>query len=198
MSSNCTTVFGLFATIDTAKSSVDQIAANGFAASDISILLPDRSSRESATTPPDVPEAAVASASTGSIVGGGLGLLAGLGELVLPGFGPLVAAGPLMTTLLGVAVGGTLGGLVGALIDLGMPEYEAKLYEGSVREGGILLAVRCPEPSQIESAQKLLEACGAREVACSSEEISETGAPNPALIEDGPIPGQTSVSGSAA
>jgi hypothetical protein len=46
-----------------------------------------------------------------------------------------------VAALTGVGVGGTLGGITGALVGMGIPEYEAKRYEGRVKEGAILLSV---------------------------------------------------------
>ena len=46
-----------------------------------------------------------------------------------------------MAALAGAGVGGALGGLTGALVGMGIPEYEAKRYEGRVKDGGILLSV---------------------------------------------------------
>lgn len=74
-------------------------------------------------------------------MGGVTGLLAGIGALAIPGIGPILAAGPIVATLTGVAVGAGAGGLVGGLIGLGIPEDEAKEYEGYVESGKILVLV---------------------------------------------------------
>jgi uncharacterized membrane protein len=41
--------------------------------------------------------------------------------------------------LAGLGVGAAAGGLIGALVGMGIPEYEAKRYEGRVKDGGILV-----------------------------------------------------------
>ncbi|HEY1985799.1 MAG TPA: DUF3341 domain-containing protein [Terracidiphilus sp.] len=175
MSSVQTAVFGLFATAETAEAAFDQLLARGFLRSGISILVPDNETtrvfaqQESSLTD----DTTTAGVSTGGIVGGGLGLLAGLGELAVPGIGPLMAAGPITATLVGAAVGGTLGGLVGALIGAGIPEFEAKIYEGAVREGGILLSIHCESSDQVNLAESALEESGAQQVASTCEEISD-------------------------
>jgi hypothetical protein len=61
------------------------------------------------------------------------------GALAIPGFGPFIAAGPIMGALAGVGAGGVVGGLLGALIGMEIPEYEAKRYEGMVKEGRALV-----------------------------------------------------------
>jgi len=71
---------------------------------------------------------------------GTLGLLAGIGSLAIPGVGPFIAAGPIMGALAGLGVGAAAGDLVGAMVGMGMPEYEAKRYEGHVKNGGILVS----------------------------------------------------------
>lgn len=87
--------------------------------------------------------------STGAVIGGAGGLLAGLGLLVIPGLGPLVAAGWLATTLAGAgagAAGGALTGtFVGALTQAGHSEEDAHVYAEGVRRGGTLLSVRVGE-----------------------------------------------------
>ena len=62
--------------------------------------------------------------------------------LAIPGLGPLIPAGPVMATLTGVGSGGVVGGVIGALSGMGIPECEAKPYEGRVEEGGILVSVQ--------------------------------------------------------
>ena len=89
------------------------------------------------------PEVATAGARVGGLVGGTLGLLAGVGALAIAGVGSFIVAGPIIATLAGFGVGGAVGGLVGALVGMGIPEFEAKVYEGRIKDGGVLLAVHC-------------------------------------------------------
>ena len=70
-----------------------------------------------------------------------MGILAGIGALAIPGLGPFIAAGPLLAALSGAAAGAAVGGLTGALVGMGIPEYEAKLYEGKLRNGNLLVSV---------------------------------------------------------
>jgi hypothetical protein len=122
------------------------LIAKGFSNSAISVLLPDDEStrafaHEKATK---APEGTATAVTTGGVIGGTLGLLAGIGALAIPGVGPLIAAGPLMASLAGVGISGTVvGGIVGALVGMGIPEYEVKRYEGAVKDGGTLLSVHC-------------------------------------------------------
>src|SRR4029434_10905322 len=109
------------------------------------------------------PEGAATGAGTGGVVGGALGLLAGIGALVIPGVGPLIAAGPIMAALSGAAVGATVGGIAGALIGLGSPEYEAKRYEGKIREGNILISVHAESSDQVKLAKDIFKRAGAQD-----------------------------------
>src|SRR5258705_9694485 len=121
---------------------VDNLKAAGFSNNDISVLLPDKAgtrdfAHEKGTK---APEGAVTGAGTGGVLGGALGWLAGVGALAIPGLGPFIAAGPILAALSGVGVGGAIGGITGALIGMGIPEYEAKRYEGRIKQGGNLLS----------------------------------------------------------
>src|SRR6266850_5159110 len=116
---------------------VEELQSAGFSNNDISVLLPDRAgtrdfAHEKGTK---APEGAVAGATTGGLLGGALGWLEGIGALAIPGVGPFIAAGPIMAALSGAAVGATVGGLTGALVGMGIPEFEAKRYEGRIKEG---------------------------------------------------------------
>jgi hypothetical protein len=102
-------------------------------------------------------------------VGGALGWLAGIGALAIPGLGPFIAAGPIMAALAGAGVGGTVGGIGGALIGLGIPEYEAKRYEGRVKQGGILLSVHADSSDWTKRAKDILEQTGAQDIASTGE-----------------------------
>src|SRR6185503_3754345 len=115
----------------------------GFTPNDVSVLFPDKQGTKDFAHEHNTkaPEGAVAGAGTGGVLGGTIGLLAGIGALAIPGLGPFIAAGPLMAALSGAAAGAAVGGITGALIGLGIPEIEAKKYEGKLRGGNILLAV---------------------------------------------------------
>ncbi|WP_263359791.1 general stress protein [Acidicapsa ligni] len=171
MTGKMTAVFGIYPNTITAESAVDRLVASGFPNEDVSVLMSDVDStrdfaHEKATK---APEGTAVGVTTGGVVGGTLGLLAGIGALAIPGIGPLVAAGPIMGALAGLGVGGAVGGLVGALVGMGIPEYEAKLYEGRVKDGGILLSVHCDTSDEIKRAKDILNETGAEDIASSAE-----------------------------
>jgi tetrahydromethanopterin S-methyltransferase subunit C len=176
MAGKNTAVFGIYKNSAHAEGAVDRIAAAGFSYNDISVLLPDaESSRQFAHEKnTKAPEGATTGVATGGIVGGTLGLLAGIGALAIPGVGPLIAAGPIMASLAGLGVGGAVGGLIGALVGMGIPEYEAKRYEGRVKNGGVLLSVHCASSEEISRAEDLLKQTGAEDISSSGEKSAST------------------------
>jgi hypothetical protein len=164
-------VFGIYQTVNETERAVDHLLAAGFSNSDISVLLPDVDSTRAFAHEKNTkaPEGTATGATAGGVIGGTLGLLAGIGMLAIPGVGPLIAAGPIMAALAGLGVGGAVGGVVGALVGLGIPEYEARRYEGHVKDGGTLLSVHCDSIADIAAASDALKATGAQDISTADE-----------------------------
>jgi len=97
----------------------------------------------------------------------------GIGALTIPGFGPSIAAGPILSALAGAGVGGTVGGIAGALIGMGIPEYEAKRYEGRVKDGGILLSVHSDDSDWTRRAKAILRRTGAQDISSTGESAAD-------------------------
>jgi hypothetical protein len=175
MSGKKTAVFGIYTLLSSADNATDTLVRSGFAATDISALLPENlGSRQIGTEKATkAPEGAATGAGSGAVLGGALGLLAGIGALAIPGVGPLIAAGPIMAALAGVGVGGAVGGFTGALIGLGIPEFEAKRYEGRVEKGGILLSVHCETSEEIKRAKEIMKNTGAEDICSTGESSSD-------------------------
>jgi len=170
-------VFGIYPSgFDAECGAADLISAE-FSSRDISVLLPDQQGRHGFGHDRATPEGASDGLASGGLLGGALGILAGVGALVIPGVGPIVAAGPLVAGLAALESGDAAEGLVGALVGLGIPEYEAKRYEGRVKDGGTLLSVQCDSTPRAKRAIQVLNSSGADDVAISSEPIgaSRTG-----------------------
>jgi hypothetical protein len=159
-------VFGLFQDRGQVNLAISELTTEGFPHSDISALLPSmEETRDLAHEKhTKAPEGAAVGAVSGGFAGGAVGLLLGIGAIAIPGLGPFVAAGPLMTALAGVGVGGTAGTFTGAIIGMGIPEYEAKRYETHVKNGGYLLSVHCDDLSWENRAKAILRMCGATDV----------------------------------
>lgn len=164
-------VVGIISNQAQAEQLVTQLQRAGFSTNDISALFPDkRGTRDFAHEHhTKAPEGAIAGVGAGGAIGGTLGLLAGIGSLAIPGVGPLIAAGPIMAALSGAAAGAAVGGITGALIGMGIPELEAKQYEGKIRDGNILLSVHVENSDERARAKKILEQSGARDVVSAGE-----------------------------
>ena len=171
MAGKNTAVFGIFPDQLTAEDAVETLKDAGFRNTDISVLFPDNQGTKDFAHEKQTkaPEGAVTGGASGAVIGGALGWLAGIGALAIPGIGPFIAAGPIMGMLGGIGLGGTVGGLTGALIGAGIPEYEAKRYEGRIRRGGILMSVHCDDGDWVKRAKNILEQTGAEDIASSSE-----------------------------
>jgi Protein of unknown function (DUF3341) len=184
MAGKNTAVFGIYRTRPGVEEAVDALRQAGFRSTDISVLFPENVGTKDFAHEKNTkaPEGTATGAGTGAIVGGTLGWLAGIGALAIPGVGPLIAAGPIVAALTGVGVGGAIGGITGALVGMGIPEYEAKRYEGRVKEGGILLSVHSDNSDWTDKAKDILERTGAEDVSSAGEakaEFSKSDKPMP-------------------
>jgi hypothetical protein len=176
---------------------VAKLRSASFSDNDISVLFPDKGStrdfaHKKATK---MPEGATVGASTGGVVGGTVGLLAGIGALAIPGLGPFIAAGPIMAALSGGAIGAGVGGLTGALVGLGIPEYEAKRYEGKVKEGGILISVHSESNDETNRAKNIFKEEGAHDISSTGEAHSDVKAEDVSGTAETRVPEVTSRSG---
>lgn len=177
-------VFGLYSTRRQVENAVDELKAQGFRNTDVSVLFSENVgtkdfAHQKATK---APEGVATGATSGAVVGGALGWLAGIGALAIPGVGPLIAAGPIVGALTGVGVGGAVGGMAGGLIGLGIPEYEAKRYEGRIKEGNILLSVHVDDSEWAKKAERILKETGADDISSTSEakgDYANTDKPRP-------------------
>src|SRR3984885_13554819 len=171
MAGKNTAVFGIYPEYADVENAVDALKAAEFRNTNISVLFPENVGTKDFAVKKDTkaPEGAATGAGTGAVIGGGLGWLVGIGALAIPGLGPFIAAGPIVAALAGVGVGGAVGGVTGALIGMGIPEYEAKRYEGRVKEGGILLSVHSDTSEEIKRAKEILEHTGAQDISSTGE-----------------------------
>ncbi|MGZ8478320.1 MAG: DUF3341 domain-containing protein [Candidatus Binatia bacterium] len=150
---------------------VEKLKGAGFSNNDISVLFPDKSGTKDFAHEQNtkVPEGAATGAGTGGVLGAGLGWLVGIGALAIPGVGPFIAAGPIMAALAGAGVGAAVGGLTGALVGMGIPEYEAKRYEGKIKEGSILISVHSEDSDEVKRAKEIFEKSGAHDISSTGE-----------------------------
>lgn len=169
-------VVGIAKTIGQAEQIVSRLQNNaGVAASEISVLMPDTAGSHDFghVKATKAPEGATTGAVAGGVTGGVLGLLAGIGALAIPGLGPFIAAGPIMAALSGAAAGAGTGGLIGGLIGLGIPEYEAKVYEEKLKSGNYLIAVHARDGDMADKAERVLKDEGAEDISKAREKDAD-------------------------
>jgi hypothetical protein len=160
-----------------AEQIVELLKVSNFSNNDISVLFPDKATTRDFAHEKHTkgPEGAITGAGTGGVVGGALGWVAGIGALAIPGVGPFIAAGPIMAALSGAAIGATVGGIAGGLIGLGIPELEAKRYEGKIKEGNILISVHTDNSDQISRAKQIFTTAGAQDICVTGESNAPKG-----------------------
>lgn len=137
-------VVGVYETEQEAIVAIEKLVKQGYDKQDICVIGKDLKNvnyiaDETGTV---AEETAATGAIAGGTLGGLTGLLVGVGALAIPGVGPIIAAGPIASSLIGAVAGAGLGGLTGALIAIGIPDDEAEHYGNSVKEGKILVLTK--------------------------------------------------------
>lgn len=175
-----TAVFGIYSTRAEVEHAIEEMKRANFRNADISVLFPENESTKdfAISKGTKAPEGTATGAASGAVIGGALGWLVGIGMIAIPGIGPFIAAGPIVAALSGVGIGGAVGGLTGALIGMGIPEYEAKRYEGRVKNGGILVSVHADDSKWTKLAKEILERTGAEHIASTGEAKGDYGNSN--------------------
>lgn len=160
------TIFAIFRTQPALEYAIERLKMNGFMSSNISVLMPSTLQEHAVVheNSTKLPEFATGGAAGGAVVGGILGWLAGIGLIAIPGLGPFIAAGPIVGGLSGLGIGGAIGGVSGALIGVGVPEYEAKQYEDKIQSGGILLSIHTTDRGTETRALEILNECGGTDI----------------------------------
>ena len=168
-------VIGVFEDGRAARDAIHALKDAGFRGDDISVLLPEQEPGRQFETETGVATTtgATTGALTGGVLGGVAGWLIGIGALAIPGVGPFIAAGPIMAALAGAGIGGSVGGVTGGLIGLGLPEYEAKRYDGRISRGDILISVHAENSDAEKRAKQILEDTGAEDISSTGEARSD-------------------------
>lgn len=154
-------VLATFSDRNTAERAVGELRSEGFE-KEISVVSKDDKKADyvkQGRAPMTGGDPVSNGATTGGAVGGVLGLAAAAGALAIPGVGPILAAGPIAAALTGVAGGG----LAGALVDFGIPKERGKYYENQVKQGKILVHIKCDDNKAIK-AEDVLRRLGANDV----------------------------------
>jgi hypothetical protein len=179
-------VFGIYENRASVERAIETFKSSGFRTSDLSVLLPQGTLTDDFAhiKHTKAPEGATTGAGTGMVLGGALGYLVGAGALALTGLAPLIAAGPIVAALAGAGAGAAAGTLTGGLIGLGIPEFEAKRFEGHIKGGGILLSVHADDGEWVDKARDILERTGAKDIASSTEVPTKPRHPSKSDVEN--------------
>lgn len=139
-------LLGLFADSKNAGSAVAELKEKGYT-KEISVLARNsKTDTDVYEVKQDVTEGAAVGATVGVATGLLAGLFSGISMVAVPGLGLLVG-GPL-AALLGLAggvVGSVGGGLLGALIDFGVNEATAEVYDKAIQRNEVLIGVTTEE-----------------------------------------------------
>lgn len=157
------TVIALFEFEEEANRAADGLVSEGYSRDSINVVVGhDLSHPEDYVHAKDDVGGKIAGAvGKGLAVGGGVGAIAGgLSSLLLPGFGPLIVAGGLVTMLTGAGLGASVGGVMAALMEAGVDESNARLFESALRHGGVVLTLRTDE-ANAHRAVAILDSHGA-------------------------------------
>ncbi|MFO0799203.1 MAG: general stress protein [Gemmataceae bacterium] len=136
------TTIGVFQTRDAAERAVADLRAAGYRDDQIGLVA--RDARGNAVrTGADGDTNAAEGAAIGAAAGAGALALGSLAVTfgVIPVIGPVLAVGPLAAALISAGAGAAAGGVAGALIGWGIPEEDAKYYEGEVKAGRFVVTV---------------------------------------------------------
>ena len=154
-----------------AASVVDRLKAAAFSNSDISVLMPDRSGTKdfAVDNSTKAPEGAATGAGTGAVVRWRSWLARGHWRIGDPGFGTTDCGRPDYGRSHWCCGRWNVGGLTGALVGMGIPEYEAKRYEGKVKGGNALISVHSENSTETDRAKTIFEAAGGEDISTSSE-----------------------------
>lgn len=155
------TVIGTFESRDSAEKAINDLRSKGFE-KNISVVAKDAKAEgdpDKYNTRFTGGDPVTDGASTGGVIGGLVGLAAGAGALAIPGLGPLLAAGPIAGLLSGAATGGIAGGLA----DFGIPSERGRFFEERVRQGRVLVSLRCDD-ARAEEASGILRTYGGQDV----------------------------------
>lgn len=162
-----TTVVGVFDNHARARVAVEDLRRAGFPDDRIGFMGPEPGAPVGRAVDHDPAEAAGVGAAVGAAAGGAAGLV--VAAAMFTPIGPVVLGGALATWLATVGVGVTAGAALGALVGFGLPEHEARWYEGELKAGRTLVLVHEAD-ERAEDARHILRRHGG-----SVQEPSEFG-----------------------
>ena len=135
------TAVAVFHSHSQAQKAVRELKDAGFTDEQIGVVAKDLDGTYQQQTEGNMASEA---ATAGAVGGLGAGALWGLGIVagILPAIGPVIAGGALVAIAASSVGTAAAGGLIGALIGLGIPKDEAEYYEGEFNSGRTVVTVK--------------------------------------------------------
>lgn len=151
-------VTATFKTREAAEHSLRELEAIGITDEQTALIVTDETRGKSFQIKEGtkMDEGAAGGATAGGIIGALLGAMGTATAMAIPGLN-IVMVGAAVSALAGLGAGAVAGGFVGALVGAGIPEHEAKIYEKSLKEGSILLAIEAKDGDQKDQIKEILE-----------------------------------------
>jgi hypothetical protein len=148
----------IFETRLEAMDALNKLEAVGVNESQISLLATDdaRGRHFSLVNSTKAEEGATTGATLGGLAGAVIAGIVSAGAVAIPGLN-IVVSGYLISALAGLGAGAATGGIVGALVGVGFPEHEAKLYEEEIRSGHFLVSVKPKDGQQKELIENIFD-----------------------------------------
>src|SRR5262245_51469050 len=144
---NPAAVVGVFDDYRRPEQAIQELRRSGFRDDEIGILSRTTHMSEAGIvndpTHSHWEEGAGIGAAAGALTGTGLGLAVAAG--LIPGVGPVIAGGTLAALLASMGTGAAVGTVLGALVGMGVPEEEARYYEGEFNAGRTIVTVRADD-----------------------------------------------------
>jgi hypothetical protein len=157
-------VLKTFSTREAAGQAFDHLVLSGFPIAQVFLLGHGCEENSHSSTLPSDAYGTITGTATGlkqgivlgNLGGGATGLLLGVGLMTLPGVGQLALSGAIAFVLLSSGVCTAAGGLMGALIGLGLTSEQVKAHSQQISSGNVLLLVK-GTAQDIDLAQHLLQ-----------------------------------------
>ena len=109
----------------------------------------------------------------GAVIGAALGWATGAGAVGIPVFTVFAVAGPVIATLAGIVTGAMIGGFLGAVVGAGRTGLVRDAKPSEDAPEGVLLAVHCGTPDDVQQAMSVLKETGAERIAERPESSTE-------------------------
>jgi hypothetical protein len=152
-------VVAAFDTVDAATSAIERLVKAGFPSNRVSVIGQGLQSEVQLNGFVTTGDIAKTGAAAGAWVGGLFGLLTGVAALFIPGVGPVLAIGPLASTVVGATEGAVGAGVLSAIVGYFVSKKHIPKYSEYLRAGKSLVVVH-GSPDDVQRAKQILEQTG--------------------------------------